>query len=139
MKELHRVKIPDAVAAELEELQNAPGSQAPSLAWVERRSPGARYIGMVASEPPALDSGELEAIALALETGATVVVDDRRGRKRARMLGVSLTGTLGVLRALHRTGRARRSLVEDLEALEAAGMYLTPHLKQQAINTLHNG
>lgn len=98
LKELHRVKIPDAVAAELEELRNAPGSQAPSLAWVERRSPVARHIGRVAPEPPVLDPGELEAIALALEIGATVVMDDRRGRRRARMLGVSLTGTLGVLR-----------------------------------------
>ena len=93
----------------------------------------------MASGPPAVDPGEREAIALALATGATVVLDDRRGRRRARSLGVPLTGTLGVLLALHRAGHANRRFAEDLDALDATGMYLTPDLKRRVMERLHAG
>ena len=45
-----------------------------------------------------LDRGEAEAIALAQELGADlVIVDERLARRHTRRLGLSLTGTLGVL------------------------------------------
>lgn len=85
------------------------------------------------SEPPAIGPGERDTIALALEIGTTAVMDDRRGRRRARDLGVPLTGTLGVLQALHRAGLASRTFAEDLDALTEAGMYLTDDLKRRMI------
>lgn len=48
--------------------------------------------------PADLGPGEREAIALALETGADLVIlDDQRGRWIAREKGLSVTGTVGVL------------------------------------------
>jgi uncharacterized protein len=45
-----------------------------------------------------LDRGEAEVLALAVEHSARlVIIDERKGRRYARRLGLSLTGTLGVL------------------------------------------
>lgn len=137
LRVLHRVMIPEAVARELEWRPEAPGGRAPSLEWVEHQAPASETIRKVASEPPAIGPGERDTIALALEIGATAVMDDRRGRRRARDLGVSLTGTLGVLEALHRKGLTDRTFARDFEALADAGMYLTDDLKWRAIERLH--
>ncbi len=52
-----------------------------------------------------LDRGEAEVVALAQERGADlVVIDERLGRRHARRLGISLTGTLGVLLKAKREG-----------------------------------
>lgn len=106
LRELHRVIIPEAVARELEKHPDALAGSAPALEWIERRTPAVEAVSQVVSQPPSLDAGERETIALALEIGgeATVVVDYRSGRRRARTLEVTLTGTLGVLQALHRVG-----------------------------------
>lgn len=46
-----------------------------------------------------LGQGEAEAIALALELGADLtLLDDRQARQAARLMGLSLAGTVGVLR-----------------------------------------
>lgn len=45
-----------------------------------------------------LDPGESSAIALSLEyENATLLMDELRGRKVARQLGLNVTGTLGVI------------------------------------------
>jgi uncharacterized protein len=68
----------------------------------------------LAAVPATLGQGEREAIALAIETAADLVIlDDRQGRRLARMRGLAVTGTVGVLvearaRGLvppHRSGR----------------------------------
>jgi predicted nucleic acid-binding protein len=53
--------------------------------------------------------GEAEAIALAIEAGAArIVLDDKKARRIARELGVTVTGTVGVLlRAKQRGLRVR--------------------------------
>jgi predicted nucleic acid-binding protein len=52
-----------------------------------------------------LDRGEAEVIALAQERHADlVVIDERLGRRHAKRLGLSLTGTLGVLLKAKREG-----------------------------------
>lgn len=45
-----------------------------------------------------LDKGEASAIALALEqSNCRLIIDELRGRKLAKQLGLTITGTLGVL------------------------------------------
>ncbi|MBI5303457.1 MAG: DUF3368 domain-containing protein [Chloroflexi bacterium] len=64
-----------------------------------------------------LDRGEAEAIVLAQELGADlVIIDERIARKHARRLGLKLTGTLGVLLEAKEHGfiSAVKPLIEEL-------------------------
>jgi predicted nucleic acid-binding protein len=55
-------------------------------------------IGLVLPVPaPRIDDGERSAIALALNVGAAVLVDEKRGRAVAENLGLHVLGTLGLL------------------------------------------
>jgi len=52
-----------------------------------------------------IDRGEASAIAVALESpGSTVVLDDYKARKLAKSLGVSLTGTIGIVMRAKKNG-----------------------------------
>ena len=56
-----------------------------------------------------LDRGEAEVLALANERSAgLVIIDERRGRRYAKRLGLPLTGTLGVLLAAKDAGLVSR-------------------------------
>jgi predicted nucleic acid-binding protein len=143
LRELHgAIVIPRAVSRALGSRPGMPASNVPDLEWVETREVRENILRRVREGPPALDAGEAEAIALALAERTTVVVDDLRGRERARRLGVRLTGTLGVLMALHRLDIAeaysQRGPEEDLHVLHEAGMRLTDELLSLVLWELRN-
>lgn len=96
------VIIPPSVAKELS------ASEAPSPTralvqnppnWLTTRSPDASRVEAVRNSAPNLGAGELEAIALACELRADVLLaDERRATKLAREeYGLVVTGVLGVL------------------------------------------
>lgn len=105
-----KVVLPDVVRDEL----NAPQTPAQVRAWLASSPPWLEAGSAPAVEkqlPPKLDNGERAAIALAMELGASLILmDDRAGVEEARLRGLQVTGTLGVLLLA-----ARRGLV-DLEA-----------------------
>lgn len=76
------------------------------------------------SVPADLGAGEREAIAVAIETGADLVVlDDRAGRRVARERDLSVTGTIGILIE----ARARDMIASvrgELDRLIEAGMWI---------------
>jgi len=129
LPELHRILVPPAVIEELVALPGEPGSGLPTEKWLEQQAPRAETLRRVEGELTE-GRGEKQAIALALELSALVVLDDKRARNYARRIGVRLTGTLGVLLRLHRTGLASRDLDEDLQLLEGADMRITPELRR---------
>ena len=92
------VLIPEAVYQEIV-VQGAGRTGAEAVqaaAWIEQRS--VANTGLADVLKLELDEGEAEAIALALESGADLVLlDERRGRQRAARLGLRVTGVLGVL------------------------------------------
>jgi predicted nucleic acid-binding protein len=99
------VLIPRAVERELLD-PHAPASVREWLArcpaWIETRdvhlSPDLEVIGQ-------LHTGEAEAIQLALELRAEVLVmDERRGRQLAAARGLTVIGALGMLRESYRQG-----------------------------------
>jgi predicted nucleic acid-binding protein len=63
-----------------------------------------------------LDLGEQQAVALAYERKALLVIDDRMGRVTARRLGLAVTGLVGVLVQAKDCGliSAVRPLLEDI-------------------------
>jgi uncharacterized protein len=133
------VRIPPAVAAELKNHPDKAASTAIEVALRHR-------IPIVTPEDTPLhrmllrqaDAGEAEAIALAADLGAAIVIiDEQEGRMLARQAGLSVTGTLGILLRAKRSGhlplikpeiqalrnRTRFFLAASLEAevLAAAG------------------
>ena len=74
-----------------------------------------------------LDAGEQQAIALAHARNTTLVIDERLGRQAARQLGLTVTGSAGVLIEARRRGYipAVRPL---LEAARRQGYWLSDEL-----------
>lgn len=138
LPELHQVLVPPAVVEEVVALPGEPGSGLPAEEWVERWVPRPETLRRVESEMTE-GRGEKEAIALALDLSALIVLDDKRARSYARRVGLRLTGTLGVLLRLHRLGLASRGLEEDLRLLERADMRITPELRRMVLEARREG
>lgn len=83
-----------------------------------------------------LGPGESAVIAWALShSGCLAVIDDLEGRRCAETLGIRLRGTLGlVLRARSQNIVAEARPV--LEALRAAGMYLSDRIVNKALSEI---
>jgi predicted nucleic acid-binding protein len=82
-----------------------------------------------------LDPGEAEALALALEIKADLVLlDEVRGRAAARKLFLRAVGTLGVLIEAKRKGLVSR-VAEELQKLRThSQLHLTTELEQQVLS-----
>lgn len=97
----------------------------------------ARDTSRVAQLRAELESGEAEAIALALEKQADLIlVDERLGRQVAMALGLRVTGLLGVLAEAKRAGLIERAkpVIEDLQ--ERAGFWISAELVAQVLSDL---
>ena len=83
-----------------------------------------------------LDLGESEAIALAVEKEAgLILLDEREGRRRARNVGLEVTGLLGILIRADREGNLS-SLSEAIRQLEEkAGFWISDRLRDQILGT----
>jgi predicted nucleic acid-binding protein len=97
--------IPSAVWQEVvvEGVGQPGASDVEAAAWIERRAVANREL--VRALQQELDAGEAEAIALALEIGAELLLmDERLGRETARHLGLRYTGLIGILIEAKRKG-----------------------------------
>jgi predicted nucleic acid-binding protein len=122
------VVIPGAVSQELSS-EHAPS---PVREWMAARPSwiAVRQVAAVPADLRSLDVGEAEAIALALETSAELVLlDERRGRRAARERRVNVAGTLGVLDAA--AARGLIELSETLDALARTSFRMSPRLLRQ--------
>lgn len=107
-----RVFIPPAVWSEVTRRPDAPGAAVVAGAqWLLVRAPH----GVATSR---LGLGEREAMALAVELRATLIVDDGMARAVALAMGLTITGTLGVLRRAKHEGLivAVRPILDQLQA-----------------------
>lgn len=99
--QLHdQVTIPEAVYRELIGIDPpVPGTlEVQTASWIEVRQVANRSIVERLQVDARLDPGESEAIALALELNADLLlIDERRGRAEADRLGLRITGLLGIL------------------------------------------
>jgi len=100
------VVIPPAVAGELTQ-PRAPYEpiDASNIAFVEIREPHDDH--RVREYMITLDAGEAEALVLAIELRATLLIDEIEGRAAAAAAGVPFIGVLGVL------ARAKRDCLID--------------------------
>lgn len=84
-----------------------------------------------------LDQGEAEAIALAVEIQADLVLlDERMGRSVASHFGLKCIGLLGILIEAKRTGvlPAVKPVLDDLRS--KAGFWVSPALYDQVLQTV---
>lgn len=79
-----------------------------------------------------IDAGETSAIALALEKGAAVLMDDKAGRSVAKHLGVTVIGTAGLLVLAKRRGLLT-SVRDHLDALMASDYFLGENVVADAL------
>jgi uncharacterized protein len=107
--------IPDAVHSEIFARKGSmPGaSEVAQASWIQRAFVADRSI--IDAMPNVLHEGEREAIELARERGAQLLVDEIRARRVARDLEIEVIGTLRILdqaKRLGLIGPARPLIVE---------------------------
>ncbi len=75
-----------------------------------------------------IDAGEAEALVLALETNADLVLlDDQQARFKAKKLGLPVAGTVGVLLKARKKGLIT-SVSKHVQQLQNTGFWLSPAL-----------
>ena len=127
--------IPDAVYEEIV-IRGAgkPGStEVQGASWI--RPLPVRDRTFVDQLPPKLHLGEREAIALAKEQGAALLVDEREARREAIRQGIAVLGSLTILREAKTHGIIPR-VTPILDELIAAGMYISEPLYEAFLRQL---
>jgi predicted nucleic acid-binding protein len=131
------VLVPPAVVKEFRLEEDRPGSSALRRAveeeWIAVEEPSDDPLVRTLRQD--LDLGESEAIALAVEKKAgLVLLDEREGRRRARAVGLEVTGALGILAQADRRGDLD-SLSDALDRLEGeAGFWIGSALREQILS-----
>lgn len=112
------IHIPEAVWDELViQGKGRPGSEMiASATWIQKHAVQNRPLVIALREQ--LDSGESEAIALALELEATLIlIDEAEGRRIAASYNLAKTGALGIL-LLARKQNLISSLKKEMDKLQ---------------------
>lgn len=94
---LGEVLVPESVTTECLADPNKPGARAIRVGFKERLLVKTPDPTPTMPPFPVLDAGESAAIRLALRLSASVLIDERAGRRIAGNLGLSVIGSAGVL------------------------------------------
>jgi predicted nucleic acid-binding protein len=134
--QFNEILIPRAVWAEaVEEAGNEPDAKAISKAsWIKVREVSAS--ALLTTLLAFLDKGESEAIALAIEIGADLILlDDSDARQAADFHGLKKIGLLGVLIKAKRQGNIP-SLKISLDQLCSTGFRLSVKIYNDVLRTV---
>jgi uncharacterized protein len=140
-EQLGTVTIPASVRTELDRLPNAEAKSSLERAiqaeWV-------RVVPLIGPVPADfalnLDNGEAEALALALENkAALVLLDESAARLKAHQLGIAFTGVLGILRQARLAGRIPSLKAEILRLRTDARFFVAPALEKRLLNSVGEG
>jgi uncharacterized protein len=129
------VLLPRAVLDELNRGPNQPPvAEAETRGWISVMPVANK--ALVASLLVDLDAGEAEAIALAVESHADLLlIDERLGRQVAARFGLKTVGILGVLLKAKHDGHVA-SVKSAMDALKLeAGFYVDDELYQAVLRT----
>jgi predicted nucleic acid-binding protein len=128
----HTIIIPQAVNAELKGY-SAELADARRDGWLEERTVvGEKFVAQLLTR---LDKGEAEAIALAKELNADLlIIDEKKGRKIAVQEGLSIIGLIGVLI----DAKAERLITEVKPVLNKlvyeVGFHISPKLYKYTLS-----
>ncbi|MBI4684959.1 MAG: DUF3368 domain-containing protein [Nitrospirae bacterium] len=77
-----------------------------------------------------LGRGEAEVISLGNETGLRIIMDDEKGRRAAKTMGLSVTGTIGILLKAQNLGLIQSAYAKAKE-LRDKGFYVSDALLEE--------
>ena len=125
------VIIPTAVRDELMH----PSAPSPVRAWLAAPPPWVQCMAAArTNQSLALGPGEREAIALALELRADLLlVDDKKARHAAERYGIAVAGTLLLLKIAH--DRGLLSFPDSVEKLRQSGFRLSSRLVEEIMGS----
>jgi len=138
LKQLYKkVIIPEAVFEEISRLSFdlSDAEQLQALTWIKIRE--VTDHSLVEALLPELDRGEAEAIVLAKELKADLLmIDERRGRRVASRLGLRFVGLLGILVEAKHKGliKAVKPILDSL--ITKAGFWLGNRLYTRILETV---
>jgi len=117
---------------------DAPGAEAfeQASSWLQRRSV---LVDLPSFLRNSLDAGEAAVIQTAINEGIPrVAIDEKAGRRVARLNGLTLTGSLGMIIKANQLGH----LVDPfrvLHRLDQQGIWLSEKMKGYFIENIHGG
>lgn len=131
------VAVPEAVWREMLALPHRDGRSA----LLAARTEGWLRVATLANASLAtslrlagLDEGESEAIALAVETSAPLLlIDEKKGRLAARRLAVSVTGALGILAKARKSGAIPSAKAEIDRLRSEAGFFIAGEVEAHTL------
>jgi len=133
-KQFGHVIVPQAVLEEFRIDEELPGTKeiagAIQKGWLSVRSVANQTDALLLERE--LDKGESEAIALAIELSAELVlIDEREARRVCQSIGIKVTGVLGILAKAQKDGYLP-SFEKAVHMLEKeAGFYISDHLMSE--------
>lgn len=123
------VVVPETVYDECTGDMSKPGARIISDAWqtgLITLHPDS-HIPLASTNMPMLDKGEITALALALELGEPVLMDERLGRQAAAAHGIAVIGSAGILLAAKQKGLIE-AVQPILQSWQGVGYFLAPSL-----------
>ncbi len=129
------VTIPAAVLAEIMTDKGAmPGARdIANAGWIQR---AVANPSLLEPFPDGLHAGEREAIALARERGAQLLIDEIRARRFASQLGIEVIGTLRILAEAKRLGHTE-SVRPIVAQMQSNGYRFDHDLIQRFLDTIN--
>lgn len=130
------IAIPQAVYYEIavKGYNQAGATEIQSYHWFERHQ--VQNVALVKRLIQQLDAGESEAITLAIEMQADLLLlDERRGRTIAKQFGLAVTGLLGILLIAKQRGylKAVRPILHEL--MTVAGFWIDEELYKRVLES----
>lgn len=124
------VHLPDAVWREIFASPHSPPGPPPE--WMIRHQ--VQPSAALALRREELDRGEAEAIQLALDLAADILlIDEKHGRRAAQQAGLRITSLVGILILARRRGEIPR-LPPYLDRVRAAGFWLSDDFVSQTLS-----
>ena len=127
-----QVIIPNAVYEELTANQKylSEAKVIDDCSFLKRGEVSDRQAIKILREVVGLDAGESEAIALADEQGADLlIIDERKGRRAAKQIGLKITGTIGILiQAFDSEILSRQEIFSCMEILRSGDIRISDAL-----------
>lgn len=121
-----KISIPPAVLQEVRSVDISPET------WIVPREVDSPPLSQALESE--LDRGEAEAIALAIELRADLLLmDERRGRRLASRLGLKVLGVLGILVDAKRIGLIEKIEPVLVELRDKAGFRISTALYERAL------